>query len=84
MKLILMLTVIGTVLIAAGLLGLWMDVTKRLMDIEADIKESKKHISRNRRRIKVLEDRDADESDKIIIQREWNKSDVRYPSQEGL
>ena len=83
MRLILFMTVIGTVLIAAGLLGLYINVTLRLRDIERSVDEVKKKHSRTRQRVRVLEERDAAESDRVVITHEWKEADgIRYPSQE--
>lgn len=83
MKVLLMLTIIGTVMIAVGLLGLYINVTMRLHDIEDSIDDVKKKHSRTRQRVKVLEDRAAEESDRVIITHKWDEaSGIRYPSQE--
>lgn len=83
MKVILLLTVLGTTMIAVGLLGLYVNVTMRLKAIENDIHDIKKKSSRNRERIRILEDRAADESDHVIITHSWDEvSGIRYPSQE--
>ena len=82
MKVILLLTVLGT-LIAVGLLGLYVNVTMRLKEIENDIHDIKKKSSRSRERIRILEDRAADQSDHVIITHQWDEvSGIRYPSQE--
>lgn len=83
MKVILLLTVLGTTLIAVGLLGLYVNVTMRLKDIENDIQDVKKKHSRTRERVKILENRAADQSDHVIITHQWDEvSGIRYPSQE--
>lgn len=83
MKVILLLTVLGTTLIAVGLLGLYINVTMRLKEIENDIQEVKKKHSRTRERVKILENRAADQSDHVIITHKWDEvSGIRYPSQE--
>lgn len=83
MKVILLLTIVGTSMIAVGLLGLYVNVTRRLNAIEKTISTEKKKHSRTRQRVRVLEERDADESDRVIITHEWKEADgIRYPSQE--
>lgn len=83
MKVILLLTVLGTTMIAVGLLGLYVNVTMRLKDIENDIQEVKRKHSRTRERVKILENRAADESDRVVITHSWDEvSGIRYPSQE--
>lgn len=83
MKLLLMFTVLGTVLVATGLLGLWIQTTLRIREIENELKANSKDIKKNRRKISILEERDAQKSDKIVISHEWNEAaGIRYPSQE--
>lgn len=83
MKVILLLTVSGTICITVGLLGLYASVIQRLSKLERDHKESNKTIKRNKKRIEVLEARDQAESDKIVITHKWDEiSGIRYPSEE--
>lgn len=83
MKVILLLTVFGTICITVGLLGLYASVIQRLSKLERDHKESNKTIKRNKKRIEVLEARDQAESDKIVITHKWDEvSGIRYPSEE--
>lgn len=83
MKILLLWTVVGSILIAVGLLGLYANVTARLRAIEKSIKKSNKDHSRMNQRVRVLEERDAAKSDRIVISHEWAEADgIRYPSQE--
>lgn len=83
MKVLLMLTIVGTVLIATGLLGLYVQTTLRIREIERNIKSNHKDIKKNRHEIDILKEREAQKSDKLVITHEWNEAaDIRYPSQE--
>lgn len=82
MRLLLALTVIGSILIAVGLLGLYAKTTIRLNELQRELKASKRDISKNHNDIKILKQRAADESDRIIIQHEYKPADISYPSQE--
>ena len=74
MKVILMMTVIGTIMIALGLLGLYINVSMRLQDIEDSVKEVKKNHSRTRQRVKDLEDQAKKEADQIEIVHKYDDS----------
>lgn len=83
MQLILMLTVVGTIAITIGLIGLYSSVVIRLNKIEKDMKKRSRKHDRLEGRVYVLEQRDRDEADHIIIKHEWDEaSGIRYPSQE--
>ena len=82
-RILLMLTIIGTIMIAVGLLGLYINVTKRLNDIEKSLSKSEKKHSRTRQRVKDLEDQAKKEADQITFYHKWDEAaDIRYPSQE--
>lgn len=83
MKVLLMLTIIGTVMIAVGLLGLYINVTMRLHDIEDSIDDVRKKHSRTRQRVRDLEDEARKKKDSVTIFHQWDEADgIRYPSQE--
>ena len=84
MQLILMLTVVGTIAITIGLIGLYSSVVIRLNKIEKSMKKRSREHSRLEGRVYVLEQRDRVEADHIIIKHEWDEaSGIRYPSQEA-
>ena len=82
MRVLLGLTILGIVLITVGLLGLYVNVTHRLNKLQRELKASIRDISKNHNEIKVLKERAAQESDRIIIQHEYKPADINYPSQE--
>lgn len=83
MKILLLLTVIGTMMITVGLFGLYVNTTIRIRQIEKELKNHKKDIRKNRTDIAICKERAAQESDHIVITHEWNEaSGIRYPSEE--
>lgn len=83
MKLILLGTIIGTVLIASGLLMLYVDVCRRIKDLESDLNDISKKHSRTKQRVRVLEQRDQEKSNRVVITHSWDEaSGIRYPSEE--
>lgn len=82
-RILLMMTIVGTIMIAVGLLGLYVNVTKRLRDIERSVGDVRKKHSRTRQRVKDLEDQAKKEADQITFYHKWDEAaDIRYPSQE--
>lgn len=85
MKVILMLTVVGTICVTVGLLGLYVSTTKRLYALEKEIKAHKSELTTHKRQIGVIEKRAQDESDRIVITHEYTAKDApSYPNKEGL
>ena len=70
-------------MIAVGLLGLYINVTKRLNDLEKDFNKSEKKHSRTRQRVRDLEEEARKKKDSVTIFHKWDEADgIRYPSQE--
>ena len=83
MDIILLFTVTAAILVTIGLLGLYINVTARIKNIERDMKAHRAELSNHKSRLKVIEERAAQESDRIVITHEWKEAgDIRYPSQE--
>lgn len=82
MRVLLGLTILGIVLVTVGLLGLYVNVTHRLNKLQRELKASIRDISKNHNDIKILKQRAADESDRIVITHEYKPADISYPSQE--
>lgn len=78
MRLILLLTVIGCILIALGLLGLYVDVTRRLAKIERSMKRQNDEIKTQSRELRVIKDRAAEQSDRVIITYEPKDNGIKY------
>lgn len=78
MRFILLLTVIGGILVTLGLTGLYFNVTYRLKKIEKSMKAHDTEIRSQRRDIRVIKERDASASDKVVITYEPNDPDLKY------
>ena len=78
MRLILLLTVIGCILIALGLLGLYVDVTRRLAKIERSMKRQNDEIKSQSRELRVIKDRASEQSDRVIITYEPKDNGIKY------
>lgn len=80
---LLLLTCVAGILITTGLMGLYANVCYRLRQIEKDIKSQGKKINTNKRDIRVIKEREAQKSDRVIITHAWDEAEgIRYPSQE--
>lgn len=84
-RILLLLTIIGIILVTLGLLGLYMDVTLRLKRINNSIREQKRELGRTKDRVKVIEDRDRDSSNHVyfatdneIEEERPDYSDIKY------
>lgn len=82
MRVLLGLTILGIVLVTVGLLGLYVNVTHRLNKLQRELKAFNRDIRKNHNEIKVLKERAAQESDRIVITHEYKPADISYPSQE--
>ena len=76
MKVLLLLTVCGSIMVTVGLLGLYAQVTVRLKKLEHDLKDYRRDTRKNYHDIKILKERAASESDKIIITHEYSQKDA--------
>lgn len=63
-----------------GFLGIYFNTKSQMKAMEKDLRKKSAQIERLSRRVWVLEHRDADKSDHIVITHE--ASGIRYPSQE--
>lgn len=84
-RILLLLTIIGIILVTLGLLGLYVDVTMRLKRINNSIREQKRELGRTKDRVKVIEDRDRDSSNHVyfatdneIDEERPDYSDIKY------
>lgn len=83
MKTILFLTVIGVILVAVGLTGLFFSVMSRLEALERDINRVENKSERNRNGLRNLADKVEKNAEKIYIINTDDK-DLKYPNSEGL
>lgn len=66
--------------LAIGFTGLYFNTKSQMKAMEKDLRKKSAQIERLSRRVWVLEHRDADKSDHIVITHK--ASGIRYPSQE--
>lgn len=83
MRTILFLTVIGVILVAVGLTGLYFSVMSRLEALECDINRVESKSERNRNGLRNLADKVEKNAEKIYIINTDDK-DLKYPNSEGL
>lgn len=76
MRILLMLTLIGIVLITLGLMGLYVDVNRRLIAIKKSLKNTNKLVVVQSRRLDVIEQRDREAAEHIYICHD--DSDVKF------
>lgn len=76
MKMILALTILAMVLISVGLIGMYINVCMRITDLEDELKSHKAEISKHKKRIKVLETREAEKSDRVVIMHSYDDKDA--------
>ena len=85
MGIILLLTVTASIMVTVGCLGMFISTTKRISDLERDLRSHRAEISEHKRRIGIIEKRDASKSDKIVIVHGWDDSSApNFPSKEGF
>ena len=76
MKMLLALTILGVALISVGLIGMYINVCMRITDLEDELKSHKAEISKHKKRIKVLETREAEKSDRVVIMHSYDDKDA--------
>lgn len=83
MDVIIMFFSAGMICVTVGGIGLYVQTKKRLDDIEEGLKLYDRELTTHNRKIRVLENRDADRSDHIYIV-STSDADIVYPHKEGL
>lgn len=79
MKMLLALTILAMVLVSVGLIGMYINVCSRIADLEDELKSHKAEISKHKKRIKVLETREVEKSDRVVIMHSYeNKNAPEY------
>lgn len=66
-RILLMLTVIGIILVTLGLLGLYIDVTRRLNAVKRSLRNTDRLALANSRRLDVIEQRDRDQAEHVYF-----------------
>lgn len=66
-RLILLLTIVGIILITLGLMGLYIDVNRRLIALKKSQRNTNKLVIDQNRRLDVIEQRDREAAEHIYI-----------------
>ncbi len=66
-RLILLLTIVGIILITLGLMGLYIDVNRRLIALKKSLRNTDKLVINQNRRLDVIEQRDREAAEHIYI-----------------
>lgn len=66
-SLIYFFTVTGLLLLTLGSIGLYIETKNRLKEIEAELDHQHDELTRHKRDIRIIKEREAQRSDKIII-----------------
>ena len=84
-RILLLLTIIGIIFVTLGLLGLYIDVNRRIKALKKSLRSTDHLVSRNEKRISVIEQRDRDQSEHVyfstdneIDEERPNYSDIKY------
>ena len=85
MQVLLFITICGFIAVSVGLFGLYVSATRRLDELEAGINKDRDEITRHKRDINRLRDRETAKADKVVIVHEYNdESGLSFPNKEGL
>lgn len=76
-RLILLLTIVGFILITLGLMGLYIDVNRRLIALKKSQKNTNKLVIDQNRRLDVIEQRDRDAAEHVYIHSDGS-NDIKY------
>ena len=77
-RILLLLTVVGIILVTLGLLGLYIDVNRRLRALKKSLMTTNQVVFKQDRRIDVIEQRDRDQSDHVYFCTDNECDDVKF------
>ena len=75
---LLLLTIVGIILVTVGLLGLYVDVNRRIKALKRSVKNTQRVALDHDSRIKVIEQRSRDASDHIYIHNTDKSNEIQY------
>lgn len=64
---LLLLTVVGIIFVTVGLLGLYVDVNRRIKALKKSLRSTDSLVINNERRISVIEQRDRDQAEHVYF-----------------
>lgn len=74
----------GMICVTVGGIGLYLQTKYRLDDIEKSFRAHNEEITKHKRDIRVLKERDASRSDRVYIYQSQDNDDIIYPHKGGL
>ena len=77
-RILLFLTVIGVILVTVGLLGLYIDVNRRIKALKKSLRSTDRLVLNNEKRISVIEQRDRDQSDHVYFATDNEIDEVKF------
>ena len=77
-RVLLLLTILGCILITIGLLIMYVDVNRRIRKINKTMWQNQRDIHKNSDRIKVIEQRDRDQSDHLYFATDNEIDEIKF------
>ena len=77
-RVLLLLTILGFILVTVGLFILYIDVNRRIRKLNKTMWQNQRDISKNSDRIKVIEQSDRDQSDHVYFATDNEIDEIRF------
>ena len=75
---LLLLTIVGIILVTIGLLGLYVDVNRRIKALKKSVKNTQRVALNHDSRIKAIEQRDRDQSDHVYFATDNEIDEIQF------
>ena len=77
-RVLLLLTILGFILVTVGLFMLYIDVNRRIRKLNKTMWQNQRDIHKNSDRITVIEQRDRDQSDHVYFTTDNEIDEIRF------
>ena len=77
-RVLLLLTILGFILVTVGLFMLYIDVNRRIRKLNKTMWQNQRDIHKNSDRITVIEQRDRDQSDHVYFATDNEIDEIRF------
>ena len=77
-RVLLLLTILGFILVTVGLFMLYIDVNRRIRKLNRTMWQNQRDIHKNSDRITVIEQRDRDQSDHVYFATDNEIDEIRF------
>ena len=77
-RVLLLLTILGFILVTVGLFMLYIDVNRRIRKLNKTMWQNQRDIHKNSDRINVIEQRDRDQSDHVYFATDNEIDEIRF------